>query len=587
MEIDERRDAMTGKDPDETIVGGSFPGGDRELRGATQLGPGTLLNKRYLVEKELGRGGIGVVYLAHDRQLLSRPVVVKILLDESAENEWFKKKFRLEIEALARINHPGVVEILDAGELADGKPYIVMQFIEGVSLRSLIRVEGMSLDRTGQIIRQIGQALSAAHDRGVYHRDLKPENVMLQRVDQGEDLVRVIDFGIATVKDSQLASDKSRTSVAGTIAYMAPEQLLGKPSASSDIYSLGVIAYEMVTGRRPFNPDSPYQLLEMQRAGVRVMPIDLRPSLPEAAQRTIMRALSFEPEDRYKKAKEFGEQLLRAMDSASQRVSLSENKTAIAEPKLGERVEGRTLDKARAALAPVDSRAAKIRPYRTRYLLFGVLLAGLVFAAIFYLKPAAKPDLTKVDFFDDFPGAMFDQSRWSMPSAGWRVETDRQLHIENAQVICYPKDLIYADFVMRFHLTLADAKGAAWAVRVQDSDNYYLFYLKGPEGDVSNRFNTYIVHGNKLDPKKYFSSLPMEIVQLTTGGQYDVEITANKNMIEQTITNDDSGKQVTLPPFQDPNNTFPYGSVGFRSVGSEQFSIAELHVIPPGTQPPR
>src|SRR5205085_638529 len=138
------------------------------------------LDGRYAIEKELGQGGVGAVYLARDRKLHNKRVVIKVLLDKSLQNSWVVQKFQQEKEALARVDHPGVVGILDTGELPDGKPYIVMQYIDGVTLRSQIKPEGMSLDRTAEIIRQTGRALSAAHDRGIFHRDLKPENIMLQ-----------------------------------------------------------------------------------------------------------------------------------------------------------------------------------------------------------------------------------------------------------------------------------------------------------------------------------------------------------------------------------------------------------------------
>jgi serine/threonine protein kinase len=277
---------------------------------------GTVIDGRYLIESELGRGGIGVVYLARDRQLMGKPVVIKILLEQVFETDsdgWVKKKFRQEVEALARIDHPGVVGVLQTGEMPNGRPYLVMQYIEGKNLRSVMKPEGMNLAHAAHIIRQIGQALTSAHDRGIYHRDLKPENIMLQALGEGEDHVKLIDFGVATVKDSQVAANRATTIVAGTVGYMAPEQLIGKPSAASDIYALGVIAYEMVTGRRPFNPESPYQLLELQHEGVRIKPADLRPSLPEQAQAVILKALSFEEHDRPKRARDLGDELSRAL----------------------------------------------------------------------------------------------------------------------------------------------------------------------------------------------------------------------------------------------------------------------------------
>ena len=277
---------------------------------------GMLLDGRYLIERELGRGGISVVYLAHDQQLLSKPVVIKVLLEQSEDLDldgWSRQKFEQEIEALARIDHPGVVGVFDAGKLPNGKPYFVMQFVEGVTLRSVISAQGMDLARVERIIRQISHALGAAHEKGVIHRDLKPANIMLQRLGEKEEYVKLIDFGIATVKDSHVRPSGETSRVAGTILYMAPEQLMGKPSLASDIYALGVITYEMITGRQPFNPDSPFELLELQRAGVKVKPTMLRPDLPSKAQEVILKALSFHPDNRYASAQEFGESLARAL----------------------------------------------------------------------------------------------------------------------------------------------------------------------------------------------------------------------------------------------------------------------------------
>jgi serine/threonine protein kinase len=163
---------------------------------------GKTLDERYLIERLLGHGGVGKVYLARDLKLHHKYVVVKVLLEKSLKNEWVALKFRQEKEALARIDHPGVVGIVDTGELADGELYIVMQYIDGISLREAIKAqpEGINVDRVASIIRQAGSALSAVHERNIYHRDLKPENIMLQPLGRGEEQVKILDFGVAKVK---------------------------------------------------------------------------------------------------------------------------------------------------------------------------------------------------------------------------------------------------------------------------------------------------------------------------------------------------------------------------------------------------
>lgn len=273
------------------------------------------LDDRYLIQGELGRGGVGAVYLARDHKLHDKPVVIKVLLDKSLQNSWVVQKFQQEKEALARVDHPGVVGILDTGELPDGKPYLVMQYIDGVTLRSLIKPEGMPLERAAEIIKQTSRALAAAHDRGIFHRDLKPENIMIQSFGSGEEQVKIIDFGIAKLKDSVVAPSTMTGATAGTVAYMAPEQLTGRTvSAATDIFALGAIAYELFTGRKPFNPETGFELLEMQRAGVRVHPKDLRPGLTDQAAATILRALNFDAPQRFGSAREFGDSLARSLE---------------------------------------------------------------------------------------------------------------------------------------------------------------------------------------------------------------------------------------------------------------------------------
>ena len=273
---------------------------------------GVLLKERYRIVKELGSGGFATVYLAYDEELLSKTVVVKVLHTLIADR-WLLRKFNQEKEALARIDHPGVVAVLDAGQTPQGTPFLVMQYVDGVTLRSLIRPEGMPLNRAGEICRQIGSALQAAHDKGICHRDMKPENIMLQ-VCGSEERVRLIDFGIAGIADSLFDSANQSTRIAGTFRYMPPEQLEGRVCAQSDIYSFGAVVYELLTGRPPV--ESPLQLIALRVDGLKVRPRDLRPEIPEAAQSIIVRALSFDVEKRYANAREMGELLADSLYAA-------------------------------------------------------------------------------------------------------------------------------------------------------------------------------------------------------------------------------------------------------------------------------
>jgi serine/threonine protein kinase/TolB-like protein/cytochrome c-type biogenesis protein CcmH/NrfG len=267
-----------------------------------------VLKGRYEVERELGRGGMSAVYLARDRELLSKHVVVKVLLEETQVDPWIRQKFQQEMEALARIDHPGVVGVLDHGLTPEGKQFLVMQYIEGQTLRRAIEAGSMNFRRAAGLIRQMGNALAAAHEKGVWHRDLKPENVMLQAL-SGEEHVKLIDFGIAGIQNSQFGGEQ--TKIAGSLSYMAPEQFAGHPSAASDTYALGVIAYEMLTGKKPFASDSMMHLAAEDTRVVR--PSALRPELPEAAERSIGKAMSFREELRQGEVREFTEELYQAL----------------------------------------------------------------------------------------------------------------------------------------------------------------------------------------------------------------------------------------------------------------------------------
>ena len=183
---------------------------------------------------------------------------------------------------------------------------------------------------------------------------------------------------------------------------------------------------------------------------------------------------------------------------------------------------------------------------------------------------------TSAEFYDDFD--IPNPSLWTMPTSG-ATFTEVRLQLDNAKVLCTPTNYRYRDFEMNFHLKLSNAGGAAWAIRIKGSNEYYLFYLSGPEGLSPNRFNTYIVRNSEFDPAKHALSSPI-IVRLVAGGQYNIHITAVRNRIEHQITSADTGEAKNLGFFEDPNSTFLLGGIGFRTVGRERFSIDELVVKP-------
>ncbi len=282
---------------------------------------GQRLDGRFLIVKDLTesgaeKGGIGLVYLAQDLKLMGKEVVVKILKQASLESEDIARKFQHEKEALIRLDHPNIVRILDSGTLSDGNPFMVMEHIEGYSLRRVLRQKGkLPFDFVAHITESITDALSAAHSKKVLHRDIKPANIMLTPREEGFDRVRLIDFGIARVEDSQLADATATRHRMGTLRYIAPEQLRGDiaQTAAVDVYAFAIVIYEMLTGALPFKSQSDVEMFEKQKAGVKTPPGKLRGDLTEEAERILLSALEFEAEKRPQNARAFGRDLANAL----------------------------------------------------------------------------------------------------------------------------------------------------------------------------------------------------------------------------------------------------------------------------------
>ena len=282
---------------------------------------GQMLEGRFLIEQNLtdggaDEGGFGLVYLAKDLKLLGKQTVVKILQKNALKNEDVVRKFQHEKEALIRLDHPNIVRILDSGTLSDGNPFMVMEYIEGYSLRRKLReTRKLPLAECAHLIESVTDALDAAHAKKVLHRDIKPENIMLTPTGDEFERVRLIDFGIARVEDSQLAPATTIPRGIGTILYIAPEQLAGKLEQTSavDIYSFATVVYEMLTGKLPFAPNNMIEMFELQKHGVQTKPRQFRAEIPAEAEQLILQALAYQPTERPSDVRKFGRDLANAL----------------------------------------------------------------------------------------------------------------------------------------------------------------------------------------------------------------------------------------------------------------------------------
>jgi serine/threonine protein kinase len=265
---------------------------------------GQTLAGKYRIEERLSEGGMGTVYRG-THVLMDKTVAIKVLRPSLAADEKIVARFSREARAASRISHPHALSVTDFGEAEDGVVFLVMEYLSGRTLKEIIRQEGpMPLPRAVEILRQVGGALDTAHSEGVVHRDLKSENIMLLS-SAGPDYAKVLDFGIAKIKERDGDYDPGLTApdlVIGTPQYMSPEQCSQSPDidARSDIYSLGVILYEMLVGHVPFTGESPTAIMlkHLQHPAPSVS--DERSDVPSAVARVVARALAKRPEDRYK-----------------------------------------------------------------------------------------------------------------------------------------------------------------------------------------------------------------------------------------------------------------------------------------------
>jgi serine/threonine protein kinase len=277
---------------------------------------GQTLAEKYAIEKLIKRGGMGAVYRGK-HVLMDKTVAIKVLRPSLAADEGVVARFSREARAASRISHPHAVSVTDFGEAENGVVFLVMEYLDGRTLKEIIRSEGpLSLDRAVEIVRQVSGALDAAHSQGVVHRDLKSDNIMLVR-HNGDEWAKVLDFGIAKIKQPEGSRDVDLTApdlVIGTPQYMSPEQCSESKAidARSDIYSLGVILFEMLAGHVPFTGESATHVMMKHMTEPPPSVLALRSDLPVGISDVVAKALAKLPDDRFQSAGAMSDALFRA-----------------------------------------------------------------------------------------------------------------------------------------------------------------------------------------------------------------------------------------------------------------------------------
>ena len=314
------------------------------------IAPGTVIDNRYEIIGPLGSGGMGEVYRAA-RRMLGDEVAIKVMHASADPTSELRHRFLRESRACAQLRHPNIVSILDFNIDAAGQPYMVMELLSGPSLREEIEISGaMAPGTVVDVLAPVAAALQLAHDRGITHRDLKPANIVAHRYASGERVYKVIDFGLAAVKE---ATDHTKLTephmFMGTVAYAAPEQMRGEPADTrADVYALGVIAYEMLAGRLPFDATNGLTLIQQALNDTPAEPGRHKSGLSAQVDSVVMRALAKNPDERWPSIAEFLRALQSAVGGSAQRAGTT---TVAAEGPLARYDLGQMLGRGRSGSA--------------------------------------------------------------------------------------------------------------------------------------------------------------------------------------------------------------------------------------------
>jgi serine/threonine-protein kinase len=371
---------------------------------------GKLLNDRYKIERQIGSGGMALVYEAKDI-LLDRKVAIKMLRPEFVSDEDFINKFRHEAKAVAKITHPNVVSIYDIVE-SENSLYLVMEFIEGRDLKSIIKKRGkLSVVEALDIANQVTAGVEVAHENNIIHCDIKPHNILITDNNQ----VKVTDFGIARAVTSSTMTITD--TIMGSANYFSPEQAQGREiSTYSDIYSIGIVLYEMISGQVPFDGESPISvaLKHIQKEPKEL--IELSPSIPEEVNNLVMKALSKDPKDRHKNAAQLREEIVKTLKNIEvkekynkgKNIDDQNNKTKILnksdinkKSSSNEKVKGSSKDeeKSKEYVVHKPQETSKVRKWIIWTVVLVLLASTAVFGVIYFFKVYTEVPIVKVPDF--------------------------------------------------------------------------------------------------------------------------------------------------------------------------------------------
>ncbi len=389
---------------------------------------GELINDRYQIIKTIGEGGMANVYLAYDT-ILERHVAVKILRGDLATDEKFVRRFQREALSASSLAHPNIVEVYDVGE-DNGIYYIVMEYIEGKHLKQILKKRGkLTLNEVIDIMLQLTDGMACAHDSYIIHRDIKPQNIMM--LDNG--IIKITDFGIAMALNSTQLTQTN--SVMGSVHYLPPEQASGKGSTiQSDIYSMGILMYELLTGTLPFKGDNAVEIaLKHLKEPFPSIRKEL-PDLPQAVENVILKSVAKNPKNRYPDARAMHDDLMTVLDESRvdeakyvyKYPELDENETAKREKEIEKTMEFAEPDTNEIEVKKITKDSLEKKKENKILLILGAIFAGL--AIITTCIVLLIPNLTKTKdvIVPDVTGKTLNEAIEILNNKGLKISADRR-----------------------------------------------------------------------------------------------------------------------------------------------------------------